>query len=131
MRAAILFALPALLAAMPAQAAAPLAPEERLARALEGRVAGEPVDCINLRQVRSTEVIDDTAILYKVGSTVYLNQPDAGEQSLNRWDAMLTRTHSSRLCSVDVVHMVDPLTGFQSGSVFLGEFVPYRRAEQR
>lgn len=131
MRTAFLFALPALLVAMPAQAAAPLAPGQKLDRALEGRVAGEPVDCINLRRVRSTEVIDDTAILYEIGDTIYLNRPEAGRQSLNRWNAQLTRTHSSQLCSIDVVHMVDPHSGFQTGLVFLGEFVPYRRTERR
>jgi hypothetical protein len=132
MRAALFIAFPALLASIPAQAMAPASPEARLARTLEGRVAGERVDCIDLRQVRSTEVINDTAILYKMtDGTVYLNRPEAGRTSLNQWDVLLTRTQTSRLCSIDVVDMYDPVLGVQKGPVFLGEFVPYRRAGSR
>lgn len=132
MRAALLIAFPALIASVSAQAMAPVDPEARLARTLEGRIAGEPVDCINLRQVRSTEVISDTAILYKMSDgTVYLNRPEAGRGSLNQWDALLTRTHTSRLCSIDVVNMYDPRSGFQKGTIFLGDFIPYRKAGSR
>lgn len=114
-------------AAAPAEAAQRLAPEARLARALEGRVAGEPVDCINLRQVSSSQVIDRTAILYRVGSTLYVNRPRAGASSLSSWDAQVQRPFNNRLCSIDPVTIIDPSTGFFRGTVFLGEFVPYRR----
>jgi len=103
--------------------------EAELARALEGRVAGEPVHCIDLRRVQSSQVITDTAILYRVGSTLYLNRPANGADSLNRNDTMVTRLNSTRLCNVDTVTMVDPVSGTFTGIVFLGDFVPYRRVE--
>lgn len=102
-------------------------PEAELARALEGRVAGEPVDCVNLRQVRSTRVIPNTAILYDAGGTIYVNRPESGADELNRWDTMVTRLHSSQLCNIDTVRMVDTSTHTMTGIVFLGDFVPYRR----
>ncbi len=102
-------------------------PEVRLARALEGRVAGKPVDCIQLRSIRSSRIIDDTAILYDTGGTLYVNRPRAGRESLDQWDTLVTRTHSSQLCSIDVVHLYDTGSRMQTGSVFLGEFVPYRK----
>lgn len=102
--------------------------EAKLARALEGRVAGKPVDCLNLRDVRSSEIIDRTAILYKTsGGTLYLNRPDAGRNSLSRDDILVTDTHSHRLCSVDIVQLYDSGSRMRSGSVFLGDFVPYRK----
>lgn len=107
--------------------ARPKDPEARLAEALEGRVAGEPVDCIQLRNIRSSRIIDGAAILYQVGSTLYVNRPDGG-QSLDRGDIMVTDTHSSRLCSIDVVRLYDPMVRMQTGFVALGPFVPYRRA---
>lgn len=119
----------ALLAAAPALADRPVDREAELARALEGRVAGEPVDCVDLRRVRSTRIINDTAILYDAGSTIYVNRPRAGADTLDRWDTMVTRLHSSRLCSIDTVRMVDATTRTMRGIVFLGEFVPYRRIE--
>ena len=102
-------------------------PEAQLARALEGRVAGAPVDCINLRQVRSSRVINDTAILYDAGGTIYVNRPRSGADSLNQWDTQVQRPFNNRLCSVDTVRMVDLQSGFMTGIVFLGDFVPYRR----
>lgn len=109
------------------QAAPRMSPEAQLARALEGRTAGAPVDCINLQFVRSSRIIDDTAILYEVGSTIYVNRPRAGRESLDRWDTLVTRTHDSRLCSIDTVRLYDSASRFETGFVFLGEFVPYRR----
>ncbi|HWT12730.1 MAG TPA: hypothetical protein VN231_08265 [Allosphingosinicella sp.] len=122
-----LLAATLLLGTASAQAARPVDREAELARAIEGRVAGEPVDCIDLHRVRSTRVIADTAIIYDAGGTVYVNRPRAGADSLNRWDALLTRLHSTRLCSIDSVQMIDPQTRMMTGLVFLGEFVPYRR----
>ncbi len=124
---AVLGALAATAATAPADAAQRMTPEMRLERALQGRVAGEPVNCINLRSVTSSQVIDRTAILYRVGSTIYVNRPRAGAESLSNWDAQLQRPFNNRLCSIDTVTMIDPVNGFYRGNVFLGEFVPYRR----
>lgn len=117
----------ALVAAPASAAREPVDREAELARALGDRVAGEAVDCIDLHRVRASRIIDDTAIVYEVGSTLYVNRPRAGADSLNRWDTMVTRTFGNRLCSVDTVRMVDLPSRMLTGIVFLGEFVPYRR----
>ena len=102
-----------------------------LARALEGRVAGKPVDCLNLRDIRSTQIIDRTAILYETnGGTLYVNTPEGGAQSLDKWDILVTDTHSSRLCDIDIVRLIDSGSHFQTGFVNLGEFVPYRKVKK-
>ncbi len=116
------------LATVPAQAAQRPSGEAELARVLQGRVAGEPVDCINLRTATRSRVINGTALLYYVGGTVYVNRPRAGADTLRNWDTQVTRQFgTSRLCSIDTVNMVDPISGTLSGIVFLDEFVPYRR----
>ena len=116
-----------LLAAAPAGAAPRLDPEQRLARAIEGRVAGEPVNCLNLRNIRSSQIIDRTAIIYDVGGTLYVNRPRSGAESLDQWDVLVTRPFGSQLCSIDVVQLYDTASRIQTGFVFLGDFVPYRR----
>ena len=116
-----------LLAAAPAGAAPRLDPEQRLARAIEGRVAGEPVNCLNLRNIRSSQIIDRTAIIYDVGGTLYVNRPRSGAESLDQWDVLVTRPFGSQLCSIDVVQLYDTAARMQTGLVFLGDFVPYRR----
>lgn len=116
-----------LLAAAPAGAAPRLDPEQRLARAIEGRVAGEPVRCLNLRNIRSSRIIDRTAIIYDAGGTLYVNRPRSGRESLDQWDVLVTRPFGSQLCSIDVVQLYDTASRMQTGSVFLGDFVPYRK----
>jgi hypothetical protein len=117
--------------AAPVQAGPRLSPEAELERALQGRVAGEPVDCVNLRTVRSSQVIDRTAILYDAGSTIYVNRPRNGAEALRRHDAQVVRPFGTRLCSIDTVQMIDTSSGINTGHVFLGEFVPYRRVRSR
>ena len=115
------------LAAGPLQAAPRLSGEAELARLTEGRVAGEPVDCVYLPRIRSSRIIDNTAIVYDAGSTIYVNRPRSGRESLDNWDTMVVKPFASRLCSIDVVQLYDAGAGFMSGIVFLGDFVPYRK----
>lgn len=111
--------------------AAPAAPErgeEQIAKALNGRVAGKPTDCLFQRDIRSTQIIDRTAILYEMNNgTIYLNRPTSGASSLNNNFALITDTHSSQLCSIDIVRLYDFVSRFETGSLALGPFVPYRK----
>ena len=117
-----------LIAAGAAHAAPKEDPQVRLARALDGLAPGEPIDCISMHNIRSSKIIDGTAILYEtIGGTVYVNRPTNGAESLRRNDALVTDTRSSRLCSIDVVRLYDSSARFQTGVVFLGDFVPYRK----
>ncbi|MDG2521303.1 hypothetical protein P7B02_07085 [Caulobacter segnis] len=102
--------------------------ESRLAKALEGRVAGEPVRCLRLTNIRSSQVYDRTAIVYEgLGGVLYVNRPRSGAQSLDRNDVLVTRTSTGDLCSIDIVSLWDPNSRMQSGFVGLGEFVPYKK----
>jgi hypothetical protein len=103
--------------------------EAKLAKALEGRMAGTPVDCIQLRDIRSSRIIEGTAILYDTGSTLYLNRPDSGASWLDDNDVLVTDTHSSQLCSIDVVCLFDNASRTPDGSAGLGKFVPYTKSK--
>jgi hypothetical protein len=119
------------LATASAEAAPRVSGEAKLAREIEGRVAGDPVRCLPFHRIHSSRIIDDTAIVYDAGSTLYVNRPRAGRESLDRWDTLVTRTFGSQLCSTDVVHLYDAGARMQTGIVFLGEFVPYRKPKGR
>lgn len=123
----VLLALTVLTAAMPAFARSA---DEELAKALAGRTEGAPVDCLNLRDIRSSRIIDGIGILYETNNrTVYLNRPASGASSL-RWGlTLVTDTHSSQLCSIDTVKLYDTTARMQSGFVGLGKFVPYVKAK--
>ena len=102
--------------------------EARLSAALAGRVAGKPVSCINLHNVRQSTIYDRTAIVYEIGNTLYVNRPTMGADSLDDDDILLTKSYSTDLCNVDTVDLIDRGSHFRSGFVGLGQFVPYTKA---
>lgn len=103
-----------------------LTPQQRLDKLLEGRVAGEPVQCISTFDSREMQVLDKTAIVYGWGNTIWVNVPD-NAQDLDDDDIMVTKTTGSQLCSVDIVHTVDRAGHFPTGFISLGKFVPYKK----
>jgi len=113
-------------AAARAPEAATLTP--KVAEALAGRTAGKPVSCVRLREVRSTQVVDESAIIYKLNNKKWLvNFPSGGCASLRPERALVTSTPSTNLCRGDIARVIDPPTPIEYGSCGLGDFVPYSR----
>lgn len=105
--------------------------EAKLAKRLEGRAPGEPVRCLRLTNIRSSQIYDRTAIVYEgLGGVLYVNRPRSGAQTLDRNDVLVTRTYTGDLCSIDIVHLWDPMSRMQNGFVGLGEFVPYKKVAE-
>jgi hypothetical protein len=100
--------------------------EERLAKLLEGRVAGEPVRCISSSRARDMQIIDRTAIVYGSGSVIYVNRTKDAS-GLDSDDVVVTRNPSGQLCRSDTVRFYMRGTRTPSGFVNLDEFIPYRR----
>ncbi|HYD24830.1 MAG TPA: hypothetical protein VEB68_08525 [Croceibacterium sp.] len=100
--------------------------EAKLARMLEGRVAGEPVKCISALRSNRIEVIEHVGIVYDAGDTIYVSRP-SDPKSIGRMDTMVLERFGSQLCSSDVVRTVDRYAGHVTGVVFLNDFVPYTR----
>ncbi len=119
----------AIAAAPAATAREKLEPEAKLAKLLEGRVAGKPQKCLPLASTNSSQIIDKTAIVYKSGSTLWVNRPESGAESLDDDDILVTRLTGSQLCSIDTVELHDRSSHMYSGFVSLGDFVPYRRVK--
>lgn len=120
--------LAAALLAAPVVAARRETPDVQMAKALAGRVAQKPVNCISLWGSDSTQIIEGRAIIYKVGSKLYVNVPRSGAKSLREDDILVTRTFGSQLCSIDTVRLVDRGARFPRGFVVLDQFIPYARA---
>lgn len=118
--------LPAL--AQPAEE--PSKGEIRLAKMLEGRVAGEPQSCIRMLPNTDVTVIDGTAIVYRTGRTLYVNVPSDAD-SLDDRDTMVRRTSmASQLCSSDIITTIDGQNGIYTGNISLTQFIPYRKVEE-
>ena len=113
-------------------AAAPrekLSGEARLAKLLEGRVAGKPVDCIHLSDIQGSEIIEGAAIVYHMpGNRLFVNRPRGGASSLHEDDVLVTKSYGGDLCTPEVVNLVDSASHFPRGFVSLGPFIPYAKA---
>ena len=100
--------------------------EARLAKLIEGRSPGRPVSCIPAQLSDRLQIIDRTAVVYDGGRTVYVAKP-RDPRTLNTDDVLVINRFGSQLCKNDVVRTVDRTSGFMTGIVFLGDFVPYTR----
>ena len=102
--------------------------EARLARMLDGRVAGEPVRCITTFRNNSPQIIDRVALVHDEGDTIYVARPER-PRSLDSQDILLIeRFSSSQLCASDHMRTIDRTGGFMTGLLFIKEFVPYTKA---
>ena len=110
--------------------AAPRSSETELSRLIGEREAGEPIDCLPLRQVRSSRIIDHTAVIFEAVGTFYLNRPTAGSELLDGDKAIMTATPSAQICSGEAVQLFDAASRVISSSVFLGKFIPYTKKQR-
>lgn len=103
--------------------------EKRLAKLLEGRVAGEPVRCIRTQPNQRMQTIGGTAYVYGSGNTIYV-QRTRDPSAISENDALVTnRFNATELCRLDVTTTIDRVLGFFTGAVFFEDFVPYTRVK--
>lgn len=99
--------------------------EQKLAELLEGRVAGEPQNCIRSRLNDRVRTIDGAAYVYGRGRTIYVQRTTRPERIDDRDTLVSRRFTGTEVCRQDIVHTIDPFTGIFTGSVFFTQFVPY------
>ncbi|ONF95532.1 hypothetical protein [Sphingomonas jeddahensis] len=103
--------------------------ETEFQKLIAGRVPGKPVRCLSQTSITSSYIIPGKAIVYRVGSRTYVNQPRSGADTLRRHDVLLTRNIGTNLCRTDSVRLIDRNSRFVRGFVVLGDFVPYTKAK--
>lgn len=102
------------------------AADKTLAKALEGRVPGKPVDCVSNWRGNDLHAIDDHRLLYKVSrNEVYVNNLLGTCNGLASGDTMVLHPHNSQYCRGDIARVVDLTNHMQTGSCALGAFTPY------
>jgi len=103
--------------------------EQRLAKLLEGRVAGKPVSCIPSLPRDRFQIIEGTAYVYGAGNTIYV-QRTRDPARIDDDDTLITnRFGATQVCRLDTVTTVDRFTGIFTGPVFFVDFVPYTRVK--
>ncbi|WP_298280412.1 MULTISPECIES: hypothetical protein [Alphaproteobacteria] len=117
----------AVVLALPSAASARLTPDAELDKLLAGRVAGKPVECLSLPNVTGNTIVEGRAIVYRVGTRLYVNVPPDGARQLHRDDIIVTRTFGTNLCRRDVIRLLDRTSTIPHGFVSLGRVVPYTK----
>lgn len=114
--------------------AAALSPKQAavLDKQLAGKVAGEPVNCLNSsgRNYQTIRVSDDILLYRASGKLVYRNTLRGSCPGLARDnDVMVVRSYGTGTCKGDFFHLVDRTSGIRGPTCVYGEFVPYRKAD--
>lgn len=92
-----------------------------------------PVDCVSMRQIENTHVVDDRTILfYRRGGRIYMNLlesdcPTLRDNALFRY-RVRSAVRTARLCDSDSITVVDRLTSSLTYNCRLGEFHPIDEA---
>ncbi|MEP7349412.1 MAG: hypothetical protein ABI668_05605 [Sphingorhabdus sp.] len=100
----------------------------------EVRAVGKPVSCVTTYQIRSTKVVDDRTIDFKMaGGKTYRNRMDYSCPGLKFEDKFLYKTSTSQLCSVDIIHVLHNYGGRleQGAGCGLGKFQPVEKVASR
>ena len=103
--------------------------EKKLAKLLEGRVAGEPVSCIRNYPTQNLQVIDKTAYVYGRGRTIYVQRTKHPEYIDDDDVLVLKTSNGSQICRPENLTTIDRHSGFFTGAVFLDDFIPYTKVE--
>lgn len=102
----------------------------KLDKALDGKVAGEPVRCISRFQGDNMSVVSDSTLVYRVNrNLVYRNDLQGSCRGLASGDTLVMELHGNQYCRGEMAHVVDLTTGMRGGSCALGDFIPYRTPE--
>jgi hypothetical protein len=118
---------PLLFAIAAMAAGAPVAASDRGAPA--ATPTGDPVNCVQLNQVRATHVRSDQVIDFELtGKRVYRNTLDSACPSLGFEERFAYSVSNNELCSVDLITVLQS-NGIRGATCGLGKFQPVSLAK--
>jgi Family of unknown function (DUF6491) len=121
------FLVPAAAAALAACAGGtPPAAEQAALADVPGKPIGEPVSCLQMRDIERVEAVNKyVAFVHARSNKVYRTDFPGGCSGLKRDDAFSIRTTIAQYCRGDIIQTFDPVSGFSSGACTFGSFTPY------
>ncbi len=93
---------------------------------LTGRVAGPAQSCVPTQPTRNLQIVDDSALIYGSGRTLYLNHLRAACPGLNPTTTLIFDLHASEYCSGDHFRTIETGSSVPGPVCLLGDWVPYR-----
>jgi hypothetical protein len=102
--------------------------QAQLQQMLAGRVSGPPVSCLPPGRSGDMTSIAGGTVVFRSGSTYYVNDMRGSCHNLNSQYALVTRQYGgSSLCSGEIAQLLDPGARITVGSCTFGDFIPFRR----
>jgi hypothetical protein len=127
----MLIMIPLLFAAATATASDKPGTRDKIAveKALAGKTAGKPQDCLSPRDAQSSSVHNGT-VLFRVSRKLVWKNDMRECRLLREDDILVTNLYgTARICRGDISQIVDRAGLFGKGSCVFGDFVPYRVPE--
>jgi hypothetical protein len=112
-----------------AAASSPSDGEDRLARELAGRVAGEPQRCISLMPHQGLTIEDRQTLVHRGGNVIWVNRLEHECPGFGPMNTLVIEAHGSQYCRGDRVRAIEPGSSIPGPVCPLADFVPYRRPE--
>jgi len=82
---------------------------------------GETISCINLRFVRSTDILDDYSMLVEANGELYLTEMNGRCSGLAHQRRYIHESPQGQMCRGDIIRVIDAF-GMPSGACSLGDF---------
>lgn len=99
--------------------------ERQLARALEGRVAGKPENCLPTGFTDGPQVIGDSLVYRQSGKRLWRTQVRDRCPFLREDQIVVSILYGTQACRNDRFRLIDRGSQIPSGDCTFGEFVPY------
>ena len=98
-----------------------------LAKALDGRVAGKPADCISATSSDGPTIIDQRTVLYRDGRRVWVNDLGGNCPGLDEDDILIVEIHGSQICRHDRFRVTERGSAVPGPYCTFGSFTPYAK----
>lgn len=100
-----------------------------LAKAVEGRTAGKPLNCVSASFIGTPQIIDRDTLVYRSGRTLYVNQLDVECPGLREGNTIVMEIHGSQICRNDSIRVLEPGSTIPGPYCRLGNFTPFKKAQ--
>ena|SRR5438270_12265428 len=106
----------------------PMAPGNRAADLLAGRIAGPPLACISTNPAENIHALSAQTLAYGYGRTIYINRLQAPCPAIGEGNTIIVETTSgNQYCRGDRIRGREPGATIAGPSCNLQDWVPYRQ----
>ena len=100
-----------------------------LGKALAGRTAGKPFDCVDPSRAGGPQIIGNHTLIYRDMGRVLRNDLPAACPGLDDDSIIVSEIHGSQLCSGDLFYTLERGSRIPGPHCRFGKFTPYAKVK--